>query len=119
EAAQPAKMAAMELMGEGDLAGASLKFTEVIQLAPTSLAYANRALCFAKLKKPNACIRDCNAALALNADSAKSLKTRGKAYRMLGEYELAHADLTSGQKIDFDEDTDIVQRLVAAKVKAL
>ena len=38
---------------------------------------------------------------------------------MLGEWELAHADLANGQRIDFDEETDEVQRLVAAKVKAI
>jgi hypothetical protein len=118
DAAQPAKQEAMELMSNGDFAAAIEKFTTVIKLAPTALAYANRAVCFATSLKPNAAIRDCNAALALNMDSAKALKTRGKAYRMLGEWDLAHADLAAGQIIDFDPETDEVQRFVATKVKA-
>ena len=71
EQATPKKMEASELMSNGDLTGAIEKFTEVILLAPSALSYANRAQCYAKLKKPNAAIRDCNAALSLNENSAK------------------------------------------------
>jgi tetratricopeptide (TPR) repeat protein len=39
------------------------------------------------------------------ADSAKALKARGKAHRLLGNYEQASKDLSAGQKIDFDEDS--------------
>ena len=48
---------------------------------PSALLYAKRAECYIKLKKPNAAIRDCDAALLLNPDSAKAFKCRGVAHR--------------------------------------
>jgi suppressor of tumorigenicity protein 13 len=76
-----------------------------LALMPSPLTFAKRAECFLKLRKPNAAVRDCDAALKLNPDSAKSYKVRGKAYRLLGEYERALADLSTGQNCDFDEST--------------
>ena len=70
--------------------------------------FAKRAECYLKLKKPMAAIRDCDAALAINPDSAKGAKVRGMARRVLGEYEAAVADLGTGQKIDFDETTQVL-----------
>lgn len=48
-----------------------------------------RAECLIKLSKPVAATRDCDAALKLNPDSAKALKVRGMAKRLLGQYEAA------------------------------
>lgn len=50
-------------------------------MMPSALLYAKRAECYLKLKKPNAAIRDCDAALGLNPDSAKAFKARGVAHR--------------------------------------
>ena len=44
------------------------------QAMPSALTFAKRAECYLKLKQPNAAIRDADAALALNADSAKAYK---------------------------------------------
>lgn len=46
--------------------------------------------------RPNAAILDCDAALKINPDSAKALKMRGKAHRMLGQWEAAKKDLADG-----------------------
>jgi suppressor of tumorigenicity protein 13 len=57
--------------GSGDWAAAVAKFTEVLMKAPSPLVYAKRADAYVKLKKCASAIRDCDAALTLNPDSAK------------------------------------------------
>lgn len=74
---------------------------------------------YLRQSKPNAAVRDCNAALSLNQDSAKALKCRGKAYRMLGDYELALRDLSDAQRIDFDEGIEEMLRFVSDRVKSI
>merc|ERR1712151_759334 len=72
-----------------------------------------------KLKRPLACINDSDAALKLNPDSAKALKTRGKAYRKLCKWEEAFSDLSTGQKLDFDDSTADVLDVVSKKWKVI
>lgn len=108
------KMEASELASTGDLAAALQKWNAVIAMKPSPLALAKRADVLLKLKKPNAAVHDCEAALKMNPDSAKSLKTRGKAYRLLGEWEKASKDLSAGIAIDFDEDSAETQKIVQA-----
>jgi suppressor of tumorigenicity protein 13 len=60
---------------------------------PSALTFSKRAECYLRLKKPNAAIRDADAALKLNADSAKAFIVRGKAHRLLGQWEAAAVDL--------------------------
>ena len=79
------------------------------------MVLAKRAECYLQLKRPNAAVRDCDAALELNADSAKALKTRGKAHRALGLWEQAAVDLGQGLRIDFDESSAEVLAVVVAK----
>ena len=101
-------MAAAEAMGNGDYGNAITLYTKALTLMPSPLTFAKRAECYLKISKPNAAIRDCDAALKLNPDSAKSYKVRGKARRMLGDYEAALKDLGTGQNIDPDEGTEAV-----------
>ena len=82
---------------------------------PSALTYAKRAECFLKLRKPNAAIKDADAALALNPDSAKGLKARGLAHRLLGNWEAAAKDLGAAQSIDFSEDAVAPLKLVVDK----
>jgi suppressor of tumorigenicity protein 13 len=49
--------------------------------------------------------RDCDLALMENPDSAKALRTRGKARKALAKWEDGLHDLSAAQQIDFDEDT--------------
>ncbi|EDX01266.2 hsc70-interacting protein 1 [Drosophila yakuba] len=82
-------------------------YTKAIELNPgNALFHAKRGQAFLKLKKPNACIRDCDKALELNCDSAAAYKFRGRARRLLGDFELAAKDLRQACKLDFDEETD-------------
>lgn len=109
ETAGDAKSAAMESLESGDVNGALTKMTVCIEHNASAMNYATRAsvcataprCCFVtirtvaqtrpcaertgryvKLKKPNAAVRDCNAAIALNPDSAKAYKWRGRAYAL-------------------------------------
>lgn len=82
-------------------------YTKAIELSPgNALFHAKRGQAFLKLKKPNACIRDCDVALELNSDLAAGYKFRGRARRLLGDFELAAHDLRQACKLDFDEETD-------------
>lgn len=81
-------------------------YTEAILLNPTAMFFAKRGQAFLKLKKPNAAIRDCDHALKLNPDSAVAYKFRGRAHRLLGNWEEAAKDLRQACKLDFDDETD-------------
>jgi suppressor of tumorigenicity protein 13 len=83
------------------------------------LLYAKRGQCFLKLNKPNACIRDCSRALEINPDNAAAYKFRGRAHRLLGQWEDAARDLRNACKIDFDEQADEWLREVTPNVSIL
>ncbi|KAL7469494.1 hypothetical protein ACHAXS_009754 [Conticribra weissflogii] len=103
--AAEAKMAAADLKSSGNYTEALEKYTEAILAAdPSPLLLANRAHCLFQLENYPAAIRDCDAALEKNPDSAKSLRIRGECYLKTGEYRLAREDLSASQAIDFDEE---------------
>ncbi|KAI4302544.1 hypothetical protein MLD38_038273 [Melastoma candidum] len=105
EAAQAAKMKAMDAISEGRLDEGLEFLTEAITLNPKSaILYATRANAFVKLKKPYAAIRDADAALQINPDSAKGYKARGMARAMLGKWEDAASDLHLASNLDYDEE---------------
>ncbi|XP_014212559.1 putative protein FAM10A4 [Copidosoma floridanum] len=82
-------------------------YTESIELDPTSpISFAKRAQVYIALKKPNACIRDCERALEINPDSALAHKMRGRANQLLGNWEDAARDLRVAVKSDFDEEAN-------------
>jgi suppressor of tumorigenicity protein 13 len=81
--------------------------------------FASRAEAFFKQKKPNAAIKDATRALELNPDQAKAYKVRGKAKRFLGQYQEGIQDLHTGQKLDWDEDTQAVIEGIKARVEVL
>jgi len=103
ELATSYKIEATDLKSNGDYKAALQKYTLAIQAAPpSSLLLANRADCLYKLKRYNASIQDCHVALEKNADSAKALRIRGRAYKAIGQYENARRDLSTSQTIDYD-----------------
>merc|ERR1719433_2240350 len=79
------------------------------------MMYAKRAELLLKLRRPNACIADCSIAISINPDSGKAHRIRGRAHRSLGHWEEAHRDLALGQKLDYDDETVDVQKLVDEK----
>lgn len=95
-------------------------YTDAIRLNPmNALFYAKRGQAFLKLSKPNACIRDCDRALELNCDSAAAYKFRGRAHRLLGNWEDSAKDLRQACKIDFDEEADEWLREVTPNAKKI
>ncbi|XP_061953842.1 TPR repeat-containing thioredoxin TDX isoform X2 [Populus nigra] len=97
----------------GKLEEAIDHLTEAITLNPTSaILYATRGSVFVKLKKPLAAIRDADAALAINPNSAKGYKVRGMARAMLGQWEQAATDLHEASKLDYDDEIGLVLKKV-------
>ena len=95
-------------------------YTKAIEINPgNALFHAKRGQAFLKLMKPNACIRDCDKALELNCDSAAAYKFRGRAHRLLGNWELAAKDLRQACKLDFDEEADEWLREVTPNAKKI
>ncbi|XP_044727106.1 putative protein FAM10A4 [Chrysoperla carnea] len=120
EKADEKRSEAMKEFSEGHFEKAIELYTEAIKLNPISaLLYAKRGQVYLKLTKPNACIKDCTRALELNCDSAAAYKFRGRAHRLLGDWEKAAADLRQACNIDFDEQTDEWLREVTPNARKL
>lgn len=120
EAAQVPKSMAMDAILEGELDKAISHLTEAIVLNPKSaMLYASRANVFVKLKKPNAAIRDADAALKIDADLGKGYKARGMAKVQLGLWEVAARDLHMASKLDFDEEATMMLKKVESNVKKI
>lgn len=95
-------------------------YTEAIQLNPhNALYHAKRGQAYLKLVKPNACIRDCDRAEQINGDCAAAYKFRGRAHRLLGNWESAAKDLRQACKLDYDEEADEWLREVTPNAKKL
>merc|ERR1719379_1974488 len=69
--------------------------------------------------RPCAAIRDCTAALKINASFVKAYRIRGTAHRRLGHWKKAHRDFTEAQGLKFDDSIVEMQKHVAATVKKL
>ncbi|CAA0818104.1 TPR repeat-containing thioredoxin TDX [Striga hermonthica] len=120
EAAQLLKAKAINAMTDGKFAEAVDHLTEAVLLNPKSaILYANRANAFVKLNKPNAAIRDADAALQINPDLAKGYKARGMARAMLGLWEEAVSDLHVASRLDFDEETGSILKKVEPNAKKI
>ncbi len=70
---------------------------------------------FLALRKPNNALKDADHALAINSESARGRKVRGKALAMLGRWEEALKDLKVADQLDFDPDTRAVLKKVLEK----
>ncbi|KAJ8668296.1 hypothetical protein QAD02_009959 [Eretmocerus hayati] len=117
EQSQEKRSEAVSAFMETDYEKAIQLYTEAILLNPqASLLYAKRGQVYILLKKPNACIRDCDRAIELNPDSAAAHKFRGRANQLLGKWEEAANDLRKACKYDFDEQADEWLREVTPNV---
>lgn len=107
EKAQELKSQALAALSSGEFEKAISLFSQAIAIdASSAVLFTKRGQCYLKLSKPNACIRDCSKALEINPDSAAAYKFRGRAHRLIGEWEKAAQDLRQACKIDFDEQAD-------------
>ncbi|KAG8235969.1 hypothetical protein J437_LFUL017905 [Ladona fulva] len=101
------KVEAISQFSDGNVEEAVKLYTEAIMLNPGSaILYAKRGQCYLRLKKANACIRDCTRAIEINPDSAPAYKFRGRAHRLLGNWLEAAKDLRKACMLDFDEQAD-------------
>lgn len=114
------KSEAITALGNGELQNAIGLFTEAIKLNPhLAILYAKRASVYVKLQKPNAAIRDCDKAIAINPDSAQPYKWRGKAHRLLGHWEESAHDLAMACKLDYDEDASAMLKEVQPRAQKI
>ncbi|KAK9071762.1 hypothetical protein SSX86_008191 [Deinandra increscens subsp. villosa] len=116
DASQEAKAKGMKAISNGNLEEAIQHLTEAILLNPSAIMYAARAAVYIKMKKPNAAIRDADAALKINPDSAKGYKSRGIAQSMLGQWEEAAKDLHVASRLDYDEEISSALKKVEPNV---
>ena len=145
DAAQNAKGAAVDAAAAGvesfknyneqDYEKAVDLLTESLRNQFSNLTLCRRAEYLLRMNppRPNACVNDCTAVLSRNADSAKALKIRGKAYayvynsstsfpitsRMLNKWMEAAQDLRRACGIDYDEETDALRKEVDLKAHAI
>ncbi|KAM3864240.1 hsc70-interacting protein [Diretmus argenteus] len=114
------KMEAINALGEGDLQKALDLFTDAIKLNPrVAILYAKRASVFIRMQKPNAAKRDCDRAISINPDSAQPYKWRGKAHKLLGQWEEAAKDLATACKLDYDEEASAMLKEVQPKANKI
>lgn len=114
------KQQGAEALEDGNLELALEKFTAAIVLGTDSaLLYSRRAQVLLGLNRFDAVVNDCDAALALNPDSAKAYKIRARAHLKSEKFVEAYMDFSTGQKIDFDDDTDDICKEISEKVKQL
>ncbi|XP_069052992.1 hsc70-interacting protein [Lepisosteus oculatus] len=120
EQANEKKMEAIGAIGEGDLPKALDLFTEAIKLNPRlAILYAKRASVYIRMQKPNAAVRDCDRAIAINPDSAQPYKWRGKAHRLLGHWEESARDLATACKLDYDEEASAMLKEVQPRANKI
>mmetsp|Transcript_30680 Transcript_30680/g.77553 ORF Transcript_30680/g.77553 Transcript_30680/m.77553 type:complete len:249 (+) Transcript_30680:115-861(+) len=111
------KGAAAELLEDGDKKAALGKLTEAIMIgAPSAMMISKRAELLLKLKRAKGAAADATAALAINPDSGKAFRVRGKARRYLGDYVGAKSDLDQAQNIDYDDSVADVHAYVKKRV---
>jgi len=89
EQAQALKSKAQDAVDQGKNKDAIAFLTKALQLNPSGILYATRGNVFLGEKRPNAAILDCNAAVKINANSAKAYKIRGRAHGLLGSWDEA------------------------------
>lgn len=100
------KQESQEALEDGDLTKSVQKLTEALLMGGVSaMMFAKRAELLVKQKRYRAAIADASRALTMNPDSTKAFRARGKAYRLVGDYEKSAADLSQAQSIDYDDGT--------------
>mmetsp|Transcript_31801 Transcript_31801/g.62530 ORF Transcript_31801/g.62530 Transcript_31801/m.62530 type:complete len:248 (+) Transcript_31801:69-812(+) len=118
ETCSQCKAAGQEALDEGNIAKAIEHYTEAILTEVASaLVYAKRGELLLKERRPRAAISDCSVAIEVNPDCGKAYRIRGLACRRLGLWEQAQKDLMLGQKLDYDEDVQEIQKFVCDKVR--
>jgi truncated hemoglobin YjbI len=79
--------------------------------------WAMRAESFLRIESPKQAQLDATEALKHNPNSARALRVRGRACYALGLLDETLTDLAAAQKVDFDEDVEVLLRDVSARLK--
>jgi suppressor of tumorigenicity protein 13 len=119
EKAGELKSSATELAGSGDIEGAIAAMTKALEIKPSAMNFAQRALLYLKLKCLKSAIKDADRALALNPESARAARVRGTARRHLGMWEKAADDLNHAQTCDYDPDAKALAAFVTERAMKL
>ena len=83
---------------------------------PSSLTLGRRADVYLRSGELDLCMSDCAAALAVNPDSAKTLRTRGRAKMLLGEFDGSLKDLVKGHDQYSDDHLEIIEATAFVQV---
>jgi len=104
DAAVEHKTRATDLLASGDTGGAleSLNLA-VLASDPSPSLLTLRAKTLMSVNRHRAADRDASSALAINPDSARALRVRGRNRMKMLEWLGARSDLSAAQGIDFDE----------------
>jgi len=117
---QDTEKEAGSLIEEGNVPGAIALYTEAMRSSgATAMMLVTRATLLLRQRRPCAAIRDCTAALRINASMVKAYRVRGTAHRKLGHWRRAHRDLSEAQGLKQDTATGELHRVVAAHVAKL
>ena len=82
----------------------------------SSLTLGRRAEVYLLSGELDLCMSDCAAALAVNPNSAKALRTRGRAKMLRGDYGASLEDLVNGHDQYSDDSGEIIKAMAFVKV---
>lgn len=113
---QQTEKEAAAALGENDIQRAVDTYTLAMRTGgATAMMLSNRAALLLKQKRPCAAIRDCTAALKINASMVKAYRIRAIAHRKLGHWRKALNDVSEAQDLKFDDATAELQKFLASK----
>lgn len=107
------------LLGTGDYEGASVYFTQALELLPEDADLYNfRGLCYLALGYSEEAIQDFNQAIDLGLNGTSQYYNRGICYLNLGEIELSKADLEMAIEVGDDEELSAIAELIIEELDA-
>jgi len=110
--------AVAQAMESTDFARAITVYTEAMRGGGSNPAMlSTRAALLLKCKRPCAAVRDCTAAISINASMVKAYRIRGMSHRRLGHWKKAHRDLTEAQNLKYDSEMAEMLKIVANRGK--
>eukprot|EP00930_Biecheleria_cincta_P100808 TRINITY_DN92441_c0_g1_i1.p1 TRINITY_DN92441_c0_g1~~TRINITY_DN92441_c0_g1_i1.p1 ORF type:complete len:413 (+),score=91.22 TRINITY_DN92441_c0_g1_i1:40-1278(+) len=115
---QDTEKAVAQAMESADFARAITVYTEAMRGGGSNPAMlSTRAALLLKCKRPCAAVRDCTAAIQINASMVKAYRIRGMSHRRLGHWKKAHRDLTEAQNLKYDAEMAEMLKIVANRGK--
>lgn len=111
---------AQQAQSDGDDEKALTLWGDAIKENPQSaVLFAKRAQLLLKMNKPMNAMKDADHALDLNPDQALAYRVRGRAHRLLGNWEEAQKDLSTSCNIDYTDEANDWLKEVAPQAKKI